>query len=163
MIPSAMLYRQSRSVTVAPLRSKTTFAASVLTILLGAFAYAHSAVGEEKAELSLELNSLEQAERGCKLSLVVTNLTGSHIDAARLEIALFNKQQKLVRLVSLRPGRLPKTKKRVKQFELTAIKCASLGSILLNDIPECKGAELTPRACLELAKPTSRTDVPFQY
>ncbi|MEM7746993.1 MAG: hypothetical protein AAF346_01990 [Pseudomonadota bacterium] len=113
--------------------------------------------------LGLELNSLSRAEGACRISFVAQNKMGSLIEELKLELVLFGKDGQVDRLLAVNVGRMPKDKTRVKQFDLKSTNCDDIGRLLLNNITQCKGPEVTPTKCLDAVKPTSRLSVSFSY
>lgn len=116
---------------------------------------------ETTNQLIVQLNKLKTVGNACRITFVMTNHIGVEIQSASLEIVLFDKQQTVVKLLVVNPGRLPSGKTRVKQFDLKNVACDGVGRVLLNDIKRCDGDRLTPSACLDAARPSSRINVPF--
>ena len=114
-----------------------------------------------KPSISIELNDKRQTEKGCRLAFVFVNGLPVAITDLSLEIVLFDKQQKLTRLIAIAAGHLPSGKTRLKQFDIDGTPCDSIGRILLNDVKRCSGEGLTTISCLERTKVTSRVDIPF--
>lgn len=111
--------------------------------------------------LELELNALQPAESGCKLTFLATNRLGAPLDRAAIETALFDQDGAIDRIVTLDFKGLTEGKTKVLQFALADLPCAGLGRILINDIPTCSGAGLAPTACLAKLKTSARPDIVF--
>jgi hypothetical protein len=127
----------------------------------GSVAARHPALAQPKPPISIELNDKRPTGRGCRLAFVFINGLPVAISDLSLEIVLFDKQQRLTRLVAIAAGQLPSGKTRLKQFDIDGTPCDSIGRILLNDVKRCSGEGLTAASCLERATATSRVDVPF--
>lgn len=116
---------------------------------------------EATKQLIVQLNKLQSVASACRVTFVMTNQMDVEIKAALLEIVLFDKEQAVVKLLAVNPGRLPSGKTRVKQFDLKGVACDGIGRVLLNDIKRCDGDGLSPQTCLDAARPSTRIDVPF--
>jgi hypothetical protein len=114
---------------------------------------------EATATLDIELNSLNLAEKECTVNFVMQNGLASAIDALSLEIVLFGAEGRITSILNLKAGELPLKKTKVKQFRLK--NCESVSRILINEITECSGANLTPKVCSEKLKTTNKTKVEF--
>ncbi|PLX37867.1 MAG: hypothetical protein C0606_06280 [Hyphomicrobiales bacterium] len=124
-------------------------------LLLGTAA----ATAGETGKIDVELNSLSQSAKGCEVSFVMRNGFETAIDALTFEIVLFDDDGRIASLLNLKAGDLPVGKTRVKQFRLA--KCERVSRILINDVSECSGTDLTPKACLQKLNVTNRTGVKF--
>lgn len=113
--------------------------------------------------LTIELNKLEQRDSACRLTLLIENRLGQTLRALDLELVLFARDQRIMRLIAAKAGWFPKAKSRVRQFDLPAIKCQQISRVLVNTINKCEGDELTPERCLGLTRTRSRADVPLIY
>lgn len=139
------------------------FVACIISIVIIVVAQARSGLASDDIRLNLELNRLQQRDTACRISFLINNRLGKAIDELVFEIVLFGQDGKIVRLVAIRPGRLPVEKQRLKQFDLGGTKCADISRVLLNDVATCKGDGLTSELCLDRAKPSSRSSVNFVY
>jgi hypothetical protein len=115
------------------------------------------------SQLIIELNNLDQRPDACRLTLLVENQLGDTIPDLSFELVLFGKDQRIMQLLAVTAGSFPKSKSRVKQFDLKSIACDDIGRILLNSITRCSGGTLSPDTCLAATRTTSRTAVPLAY
>ncbi|WP_108659782.1 hypothetical protein [Acuticoccus kandeliae] len=113
------------------------------------------------AHLVLDLNALSPHEGGCRVSFVVRNQMATEIEDLSLEVAIFGDSGALDRLLRLNFGLLLDGKTRVRQFDLDGTACDGIGSVLVNDVSACSGADLTPLACLRALETRSELDVTF--
>ncbi|MEJ2117571.1 MAG: hypothetical protein P8Y36_06570, partial [Alphaproteobacteria bacterium] len=81
------------------------------------------------------------------------------IHALTLEIELVDGDGRITGILNLKVGQLPLKKTKVKQFRLK--NCKGVSRILINEITECSGADLTPKTCSEKLKTTNKTKVQF--
>ena len=113
-------------------------------------------------QLLIELNNARQAGKNCRLSFIVQNRMPSAIKALALEIVLFNGQGLVEQFLKLKAGALPTGKMRVKQFDLKDRNCGDVSKMLINQIAECKGENLSPAACTGALSISSRTSIKLQ-
>ena len=128
---------------------------------LGMAALAQPVVAAE-AELLIELNKLEDTEQGCRSLFLFDNGTGHELNRFRVDLVLFDPDGVYAKQLLLDMAPLHQDKKVLTSFVLAEQPCASIGSILVNDLPLCEdgaGAELD---CVPLLKVESRTDVPLE-
>jgi len=114
-----------------------------------------------EAGLALELNALQPAEAGCRVTFLATNNLPVQLDRAAVEIAFFLQDGGIDRIVTLDFKALSPGKTKVLQFELAGLACPDLGWLLINDITACEGAGIAPTACLGNLVTTSRPDITF--
>ncbi|MCT8997062.1 hypothetical protein [Chelativorans intermedius] len=129
----------------------SAFAATVLS--------AHAQEGGSPPSLSLELNGVEPAGNGCRLTFVAANRLGTDIERAAYEVALFGKDGLVKRLTVLDFKALPDGQTKVRQFDLPDTACEGLGRVLLNGVTACEGAP--EGACMERLETATRSDVAF--
>lgn len=96
----------------------------------------------------IELNKLEALDKGCRAYFVVNNETATEYEALKLDLVVFQPDGVIGRrmLVNLAPVRA--SKRSVKQFDLEGTACDQLGSLLVNDVLECKTAAGPVADCL---------------
>ena len=123
--------------------------------------HAQEAAATATPSLALELNALQPADTGCRVTFLATNELGGVLDRAAVELALFDAGGTIVRIVTLDFKNLSQGKTKVLQFELPGLACPDLGRLLINDITACEGADLAPTACLDNLVTTSRPDITF--
>ena len=114
-----------------------------LCTTLGLAAIAQPVVGAEP-ELLIELNKLEDTEQGCR------------------SLFLFDEEGVYAKQLLLDMAPLYEDKKVLTSFLLAEEPCASIGSILVNDLPLCENGAGAQVDCVPLLKVESRTDVPLE-
>jgi hypothetical protein len=139
--------------------------AMVIGILLVAAGGTMAAEAEKAKQsgISLELNSLKSVGSGCRIAFVIHNGYEVAISDLGFELVLFDKNQFVTTVLSVKAGALPRSKTRVKQFDIGKVDCGNVGRILLNDFDQCKGEGLDAPACLKSVKLTSRAGIPFDF
>ncbi len=114
-----------------------------------------------KASLAIELNALQPAETGCRVTFLATNNLGATLDRASVETAIFDTSGAIDRIVTLDFKALSPGKTKVLQFALANLDCAKVGRVLVNDITACEGEGIEPGACLAGLVTTARPDITF--
>jgi hypothetical protein len=115
----------------------------------------------EAGKLAVELNKLEARDRGCRAYLVIDNPTEKSFEVFRLDLIFFRVDGVIDRRLALDLAPIRATKKLVKTFDLETTPCADLGSVLVNDVLECRGDGLNANECLALLVVNSRSPTPF--
>lgn len=117
----------------------------------------------QAGELTLELNNMSPNKSACRVSFLIRNGFDKAITKSAFELVLFGKDKRTLRIVVVKPGLLPPSKSRVKQFDLKGVNCTQVARVLLNDVRECDGEGLNPAMCLTASKPSSLLSVPFDF
>lgn len=111
--------------------------------------------------LAVELNALQPAENGCRVTFLATNNLGGQLDRAAVEVAFFTSDGAIDRIVTLDFKALAEGKTKVLQFELKNLSCDGIGRLLINDITACEGTGIAATACLDGLVTTTRPDIAF--
>lgn len=135
-------------------------------VLFGAFALSAPVLAQETApvaapSLAVELNALQPAENGCRVTFLATNNLGGQLDRAAVEVAFFTSDGAIDRIVTLDFKALAEGKTKVLQFELKNLSCDGIGRLLINDITACEGTGIAATACLDGLVTTTRPDIAF--
>ena len=111
----------------------------------------------------LELNSAADTETGdCRLTYVATNRTGTDLSQASYEVAVFNGDGIVSRILILAFGALPEGKTRVVQFDIAGQSCADTSRIVVNDVADCTPTDGSAGDfCLSAL--TTATRAPIQF
>lgn len=136
---------------------KTT---SIVTALLAASLFAAPSLAQEEAlpeQVAIELNKLEELDDGCRAYLKIENALPAAFNSLELDLVTFQPDGVIGSqfLVELAP--VPGNKTVVKPFELQSVTCASIASVLLNDVPTCATGADSPLTCLDVVEVTSLT------
>lgn len=111
-------------------------------------------------KLGIELNKLEPSGAACRVNFVVRNATAAAYDELRLDLVVFGRDGVIARRLATNLAPLPAGKTSVKLFDLPDTDCASVGSVLLNDVLSCAGTG-APEDCLSAVSVSSRAAIPF--
>lgn len=129
--------------------------------LFGLMPAVHAQEAASSASLAIELNALQPAESGCRVTFLATNDLGGTLDRASVETAIFDDQGAIDRIVTLDFKALTPGKTKVLQFALAGLDCAKVGRVLINDITACEGEGLAAQDCLAGLETTARPDIAF--
>jgi len=114
-----------------------------------------------KPALSLELNAVQQSQKGCRLTFVVANRLGADLSKAAFEIALFDQAGVVDTLTVLDFKELPSQKTKVTRFDLPGLDCARISRVLVNRATECAGEGIAPLACMRQLAPSTKSEIVF--
>jgi hypothetical protein len=128
---------------------------------LGLLVLAQPLVADEP-ELRIELNKLEDTDQGCRSLFLVDNGTGHELNRFRIDLILFDQQGVYAKQLLLDMAPLNDDKKVLASFLLAEQPCSSIGSILVNGLPQCEDGAGAQLDCVPLLKVGSRTDVPLE-
>jgi hypothetical protein len=142
---------------VAWLRGNTAALGAALGLLLAA-----PPLSAAESQLAIELNKLEDTDEGCRSLFVFDNRTGHELHRFQVDLILFDRDGVYARQLLLDMAPLYEDKKVVASFLLADEPCASIGSILVNDVPWCENGVGDKVDCVPLLEVTSRTDVPLE-
>ncbi len=134
-------------------------------VLAGSLALtALPAAAQDAAEFSLELNNAaETTAGGCRLTYVATNKTGQELGQTAYEVAVFNAEGVVSRILVLEFGALTVGKTKVVQFDLSDQPCTGLSRIVVNDVAACTLADGSGEGdfCLSGLVTASRSTIQF--
>jgi hypothetical protein len=115
-----------------------------------------------EGQLTIELNKLEDTDEGCRSLLVVDNETGHELHRFRVDLILFDQEGVYAKQLLLDMAPLYEDKKVLASFLLAEDPCASIGSVLINDVPWCENGAGATVDCVKLLEVGSRTEVPLE-
>jgi hypothetical protein len=107
----------------------------------------------------IELNKLEPSEKGCRAYMVVNNSSETAYQSFKIDLVLFQTDGVIGKRFSIDLAPLKPKKKSVKLFEIDGIQCDKIGSLLINDVMECKADAGPVPNCLESLKTSTLTNV----
>ena len=111
------------------------------------------------ASVNIELNKLEPVEKGCRAYLVVNNTSDTSYQSYKVDLVLFQADGVIGKRFSLELAPLHTKKKSVKLFDIDAISCDKIGSLLINDVLECKAQSGQAENGLQNLTTSTRTQV----
>lgn len=114
-------------------------------------------------DFSLELNNAaEISTGGCRLTYVATNGSAESLTQIAYEVAVFDANGIVSRLLVLEFGALTPGRTKVVQFDLADQPCADISRIIVNDVASCAlDGGGTGMACMELLSTSSRASIQF--
>lgn len=115
-------------------------------------------------QFTLELNSAADTTSGsCRLTYVAANQSDIALDRTAYEVAVFDQDGAVTRLLVLEFGALIAGKTKILQFDLSETGCDSISRIVVNDVAACTqsadGAEIP--LCMAGLVASSRTAIQF--
>ena len=137
---------------------RARWARAAAPILFLALAASWSGAGAAGPGIMIELNKAEDtSESACLAAFVLRNDMDTPLDRFSLDLYVFDSEGIIARqlVLDLAPLRMDKTT--VVRFPLLSQPCATIGRVLVNDIPSCRseatGEDLD---CLSALKVSSR-------
>ena len=150
--------RTGNSCVVRKLKHFALPCAGALYVALSAVA-AGAEPAPASASTTIELNKLESADKGCRAYVVVNNGTDTTYQSFKIDLVLFQTDGVIGRRFSIELAPLRPKKKSVKLFEIDGITCDKIGSLLINDVMECKADTGPVPNCLDSLKTSTLTNV----
>jgi hypothetical protein len=108
-------------------------------------------------QVAIELNKLEQVEDACRIYMVVRNGSTAY-ESFKLDVVLFDTGGVIASRVAVGMGPLRAERPTVKLFDVQDQPCEGIGSMLVNEVLECRPADAASD-CLGRIEVSSRTDV----
>lgn len=130
-------------------------------VALGAMLVTPPLFGAEP-RLTIELNKLEDTQEGCRSLFVFDNETGHELNRFQVDLILFDREGVYAKQLLLDMAPLYEDKKVLASFLLAEDPCASIGSVLINDVPWCENGAGATVDCVKLLEVESRTEVPLE-
>jgi len=109
--------------------------------------------------VSVELNKLEKSDKGCRVYLVINNSADSAYQAYKLDLVLFQPDGVIGKRLSLDLAPIRAAKRTVKLFDLEGVACDQVGSLLVNDMLDCRTDAGAQNDCLAGLTLSSLTNV----
>lgn len=109
--------------------------------------------------VALELNKLEASDKGCRAYVVINNKTDKTFQSYKIDLVLFQTDGIIGRRFSIDLAPLRPKKRSVKLFDIDGMSCDKIGSLLINDVMECKSEPESADSCLRDLSTTSLTNV----
>lgn len=97
---------------------------------------------------TIELNKLEPFDKGCRLYFVSDNESERTFQSYKLDLYLFQPDGVVGPHVGVDLGPLKAAKRAVKMFPVENVTCEKIGSVLINDVSECKADPQPNGDCL---------------
>lgn len=118
----------------------------------------------ETSGFSLELNAAAETDTGsCRLTYVASNHSDTALDRTAYEVAVFDANGVVNRMLVLEFGALVSGKTKILQFDLADTPCADISRIVVNDVAACTRADdgQPSDVCMSGLAASSRTAIQF--
>jgi hypothetical protein len=112
-----------------------------------------------EASVNLELNKLEPVDKGCRAYVVVNNTGDTSYQSFKVDLVLFQTDGVIGKRFSIDLAPLHPKKKTVKLFDIDGMSCDKIGSLLINDVMECKSDTGASDSCLQNLTTSTLTKV----
>lgn len=132
--------------------SQLLFVPLALTLLSGT-------VRADDASIIIELNKVENTEQGCRPLFLFDNRSGHQLNRFQVELILFDQKGVYSSQILLDMAPLYKDKKTIASFLLSDIPCDQIGSVLVNDLPDCENSAGNALDCLAFLQVASKGDI----
>lgn len=111
--------------------------------------------------IGIELNRLEEQGSNCRAYLVITNPGELAFSGFKLDLVIFDRSGTIARRLAVDLAPLRPAKTTVKVFDLVDTACPAIGSILVNDVLDCRDASGMVADCVQRLSPSSKLSVPL--
>jgi hypothetical protein len=105
----------------------------ICSVLCGALA------APAPAAVAIELNRFDDQNGSCRVSFVIANPGADSYSGFKLDLVVFDRGGMIARRLAADVAPLREQKTSVKVFDISGTPCAEIGSILVNDILDCRG------------------------
>ncbi|HMG50193.1 MAG TPA: Tat pathway signal sequence domain protein [Inquilinus sp.] len=141
------------------MRHSVSALAALLVALSAAPAVAAEAVAATPPDgVSLELNTLEPRGENCAVNMVFGTSDAAY-QSFKLDLVFFGTDGAIRKRLAVDAAPLRARKTSVKAFEVSGLACDAIGSVLVNDVLDCK-TEAGPAAdCIDRVQTRSRLPV----
>jgi hypothetical protein len=130
------------------------FAAALATIVT--FSTASMAASEG---IGIELNRLEDQGSSCRAYLVVANPGEVAYSGFKLDLVIFDRSATIIRRLAVDVAPLRAAKTSVKVFDIVDTGCGTIGSVLVNDVLDCRDASGNVADCVQRVSTSSKLAV----
>jgi hypothetical protein len=97
--------------------------------------------------VSIELNRLDEQGQSCRASFVITNPGPETYTGYKLDLVVFDKGGTIVKRLAADVAPLRADKETVKIFDIPDTPCTGIGSILINDVLDCRAGDKPATDC----------------
>jgi uncharacterized protein (DUF1501 family) len=132
---------------------------SALSALLLAFSAAPAlAVDAAPNSVSLELNTLEPRGQNCAVNMVFGTGDDAY-QSFKLDLVFFGTDGAIRKRLAVDAAPLRARKTSVKAFEVSGLACDAIGSVLVNDVLDCRTEAGAVADCIDRVETRSRLPV----
>jgi hypothetical protein len=129
---------------------------------LGAAVLASLAAGTALAanpSVGIELNRLDEQGQSCRASFVITNPGPQTYTGYKLDLVVFDKGGTITKRLAADVAPLRSDKETVKIFDIPDTPCSGIGSILINDVLDCRAGDKPATDCADAIAASSKLPV----
>ncbi|MGH7093575.1 MAG: Tat pathway signal sequence domain protein [Stellaceae bacterium] len=132
----------------------------ITAVLLGTgLGFGATAAPSGPSPIGIQLNRLDDHGGSCRASFVITNPGPQAFTGFRLDLVMFDKGGTITRRLAVDIAPLLADKTSVKIFDIPQLPCAGIGSMLINDVLDCRDAKGPVADCVGRVTPTSKLPV----
>jgi hypothetical protein len=117
---------------------------------------------QDPGVLAIELNKMEDSDKGCLSSFLFDNRTGHQLNRFQLDLVFFDPDGVAAKQMLLDMAPLYADKQTFATFLLDDTACDKIGSVLVNGVPACENGTGREIGCVDLLEVSSRTGVPLK-
>ena len=107
----------------------------------------------------IELNRLEDQGSSCRAYLVIANPGEVAFSGFKLDLVIFDRSATIVRRLAVDLAPLRSGKTNVKVFDIVDTGCGAIGSVLVNDVLDCRDANGNVPDCVQRVSTSSKLAV----
>lgn len=107
-----------------------------------------SARPQSAQKVGIELNKLDDQDKGCRAYFVFDNGTATSFESFKLDLVMFGSDGVIARRLAVEAAPLRAEKRTVKLFDIAGMACASIGSVLVNDVLVCRDQSGEQQDCI---------------
>ena len=108
--------------------------------------------------VSLELNTLEPRGQNCAVNMVL-GTSGDAYQSFKLDLVFFGTDGAIRKRLAVDAAPLRARKTSVKAFEVSGLACDAIGSVLVNDVLDCRSEAGAVADCIDRVETKSRLPV----
>jgi hypothetical protein len=109
--------------------------------------------------IQIELNRLEDQGNNCRAYLVIANLGAVSYNGFKLDLVVFDRSGTIMRRLALDLAPLRAQKTTVKVFDIADTGCKAIGSMLLNEVLDCRDSRGDIPDCVQRVSTSSKLPV----
>jgi hypothetical protein len=98
--------------------------------------------------VGIELNRVDEQGPSCRASFVIANPGTETYTSFKLDLVVFDKGGTIVKRLAADVAPLRTEKETVKIFDIPETPCAGIGSILVNDVLDCRASDKPAADCV---------------
>jgi hypothetical protein len=140
-------------------KQQLRFAWLTACCVVGSVVFVAIAAAAEEGDIAIELNKLEPQGGACRAYVVVSNKSDKEYQSLNLDLVLFRPDGVIGRRFAINLSPLKPNKRTVKLFDIDGTPCDQVGSLLINDVLECKTDAGPADDCLRNISVSTLTNV----